>query len=355
MRPLLAEALRDIVSRRVQVGLFVFIAFVASAFTVAIYGSSVASADAALQTLETPSARTVVVRIDPTLGVHANEVEPLLRLEPLEAAVVLGSARSAYPAGLPDAPAMAIRTCLAAAGASSCPPVALAASGVALDVTIRTFNTGATSALVVDDSRNGYYVTPSVAPILEAPALADTVIVSPSQQRPVPIALVLLVADSSQHVSTIASAAAAGLSGWDSEKISVESSPEIGALRNDISDATRSGAKFTATGILVAMALVLGLAELSAARGRRQILALRRALGASQGQVIALAVSGTALTVLVGATAGALVTSVWLPAAPGWRFTSATVMLVVGAAALAALLPAAYGATRDPARELRVP
>ena len=85
----------------------------------------------------------------------------------------------------------------------------------------------------------------------------------------------------------------------------------------------------------------------------------RRALGASRRQLVSLVVMSTLWPAILGAALGALAGSAYLAVAlgsvPAWRFPCSLAVLTVMCMTASAVPPAAFAATRDPLRVLRVP
>ncbi len=96
-----------------------------------------------------------------------------------------------------------------------------------------------------------------------------------------------------------------------------------------------------------------------ATAAKRRDFGRRRALGASQADIVALVTIQSLLLGTLGAVVGtagtALVTGVTMGVWPNWRFSVAVVVLAVDVSVLAALPPAFAAARRDPVRILRVP
>lgn len=92
--------------------------------------------------------------------------------------------------------------------------------------------------------------------------------------------------------------------------------------------------------------------------GRRDF-GRRRALGATQGQLICLVMFTTSWPAVIGATAGTVGGWLYLSSRLGytadWRFPAAVGVLATLAPVAASVLPAVIAATRDPLRVLRVP
>lgn len=110
---------------------------------------------------------------------------------------------------------------------------------------------------------------------------------------------------------------------------------------------------FSVTALLVA-AILFGLVML-----RRKDFGRRRALGASQGLIVSLILTQVGTLSLLGASIGTAVATVAIVAGgdpmPGPDFVVAINVLAVGVGVIAAVIPAAAAARRDPLVELRVP
>lgn len=139
----------------------------------------------------------------------------------------------------------------------------------------------------------------------------------------------------------------------------IAGSAELLAARAAVSDEiVRRDRQLVLVLLGAAMILACFVVFAGAIAGRRDF-GRRRALGATRGQLTMLVMLGTLWPALAGAAAGVLAGWAYLGSQLGRvadpRFPVAVGVLVVLALTLASALPAAYAATRDPLRVLRVP
>lgn len=121
-----------------------------------------------------------------------------------------------------------------------------------------------------------------------------------------------------------------------------------------VAEATTSGGAELAVVGSVLIAIVV-LADVLV---RRADLGRRRALGATRGTIVAIVTARTVIPALIGAGLGIGV-GLWLThrlgATPPTTFAAGVAILAVLAAAISAIAPALFAATRDPVAVLRTP
>lgn len=121
-----------------------------------------------------------------------------------------------------------------------------------------------------------------------------------------------------------------------------------------VTEATTSGGAELAVVGSVLIAIVV-LADVLV---RRADLGRRRALGATRGTIVAIVTARTVIPALIGAGLGIGV-GLWLThrlgATPPTTFAAGVAILAVLAAAISAIAPALFAATRDPVAVLRTP
>jgi putative ABC transport system permease protein len=170
---------------------------------------------------------------------------------------------------------------------------------------------------------------------------------------------IILAVDDVQLVEPTA-ALLPSLMGADMEgTYSIERSPALLAARDAVRDEVTRRDRVFVVAILAAGALVVCVVVSAGVMAARRDFGRRRALGASRTQLLALVVLGTLFPACIGVAAGTLAGWAYLASrvgyAPAWEFPVALVVLTLLVTGLAAALPAAIAATRDPLRVLRVP
>lgn len=139
----------------------------------------------------------------------------------------------------------------------------------------------------------------------------------------------------------------------------IAGSPQLLAARAAVGDEISRRDRLLVLVLLGAAMILACLVVFAGAIGGRRDFGRRRALGATQGQLTLLVMLGTLWPALAGVTAGTLSGWAYLGSQLGHaadpRFPVAVGVLVVLALTVVSALPAAYAATRDPLRVLRVP
>ncbi|MDO5635491.1 MAG: permease, partial [Micrococcus sp.] len=144
------------------------------------------------------------------------------------------------------------------------------------------------------------------------------------------------------------------------DAITVASPVSLAQLQEQVTGDLATFGRTLLLGVLGGGALLVAIVTLADVLVRRKDLGRRRALGATRGAIVALVVLRTLVPALLGAAIGVglgvyATSRLGAGAIPPWEFTGGTATLALLAAAIAAVPPALYAATRDPVRVLRTP
>ncbi|MCC6375607.1 MAG: hypothetical protein IT191_01165 [Microbacteriaceae bacterium] len=141
--------------------------------------------------------------------------------------------------------------------------------------------------------------------------------------------------------------------------IQTKLSPDLARLSGDVVTGLRQDAALTITGLLFAVAVLIGALQFGRVASTAKDIGRRRALGASRSVIVAQVLINAGLTGLIGAIAGVLVglvlSVVIAGQLPGFGFSAAVAVLMVLASLIGAIAPAIRAARLDPVRILRVP
>ena len=144
------------------------------------------------------------------------------------------------------------------------------------------------------------------------------------------------------------------------DSVTVTSPVSLAQLQDQVTGDLATFGRTLLLGVLGGGALLVAIVTLADVLVRRKDLGRRRALGATRAVIVALVVLRTLAPALLGAAIGVAL-GLWATsrlgagAIPPWEFTTGTATLALLAAAVAAIPPALYAATRDPVRVLRTP
>lgn len=173
------------------------------------------------------------------------------------------------------------------------------------------------------------------------------------------INVLLVVADTPDSVAPVTSAVLSVLAADDATNITVETSESLAQLRGVIQTQLAGSFRSLILALLTVMTVLVAVILFGFVVIRRKDFGRRRALGATQGFIIALILAQTSLLAVIGLALGvaaavvlALVTQ---NPVPNLVFVAAVGILALAAALLAALAPALVASRREPIRELRVP
>ncbi len=174
-----------------------------------------------------------------------------------------------------------------------------------------------------------------------------------------PISVLVVIAERPDLVAPVSAAVQSVLAVDDITKVTLSTSETFAQLRAIVEGQLGSFGRglviiiFALTAVLVA-AILYGLVML-----RRKDFGRRRALGASQGLIVALLLTQIGALALAGAVIGCAAAAIGLAASgdplPGIAFFAAVAILAIATGLVAALVPALAAARRDPLKELRVP
>lgn len=177
--------------------------------------------------------------------------------------------------------------------------------------------------------------------------------------KPGDVALVVVVVQQPQFVTTVADASRELLAPVDPAGLTVAATSDIARLRalvqSQLGGFSR-GLTLMLTGVL---AVLVGTLQFGLVMIRRKDFGRRRALGATRSLIVGLITAQTVLIACVASVLGAVVALMVLLVGheplPPMDFVTATVILTVAASGLGALPPAVVASRRDPLVELRVP
>lgn len=142
-------------------------------------------------------------------------------------------------------------------------------------------------------------------------------------------------------------------------KVQIERSSELALLGQDVAQEMAHTARLTVTGLLLAVALLVGAVQFGRVSGMARDIGRGRALGATRSTIIVQILINAGLCGILGATCGITfgLTLNWFLAGalPPGAFVAGVAILVVLASLVGSLPPALRAARLDPVRILRVP
>lgn len=207
-------------------------------------------------------------------------------------------------------------------------------------------------------------MTYGIAGTLSTPSFLEdfeplVVVPQPSPTGAEPIAVIVVVADSPEVVSSVAAGVVSVLGSDDSAKVSIQTSEALAQLRALVQYQLSSFSRGLVLALLGLTILLVGVLLYGLVLLRRKDFGRRRALGATRSLIVTMLLAQTGALALLGALCGLTASAVALLISgdpmPGVAFTTALGVIAVAAAMLAALVPALIASRREPIRELRVP
>lgn len=367
---LVAESVRVAATTWVVSGLIGVLALVVPLAVVGVTGLSIEARGAILRQIDAVGARTItVVSTGGGAAIPAAAVERIAHLDGVSWVVGLAGVfdvRLRAPVGEPT-PARAYRAVGAPVvfGGASDPDggQGLPAAGGRGDV--------GRAYLSAESARRaglaGAYgiLDPGALPVVgwfRAPgplSALEAFVLLPSTDDALALERIIVAVDDVGWVDLVADNLPALVGRAAANAITIERSPALLQAREAVRDeVTRRDRTLVLAILAVAMALAC-VVVFAGIVGARRDFGRRRALGATQGQLTALAVLGTLWPALGGTAVGTITGWAYLGSRLGyladWRFPLAVGILTVLVFMAASAPPAAVVATRDPLRVLRVP
>ena len=327
-------------------------------------GRTVGAEQSVMSSIDSEGTRSIIVRADGEAGLDAGVLERIRHLDGIEWAGAFGLATDVQNAAFPGGTKVPLRLAYGDDWSTLGLPEPLPApGGIAYASPFAAEQLGLTDHIgqVVAPGGAGYGVGGNATvpdhlrflePVLIAPQPATT-------GTPDPISVLVVIAERPDLVAPVSSAVTSVLAVTDPSKITLETSEDLATLRALIEGQLGSFGRTLTLGILALTAVLAAAILYGIVMLRRKDFGRRRALGASQGLIITLLLTQTALLAVIGAAFGSAAALSVLAAtgdpSPGWAYTLGVGILAVGVAIVAALLPALAAARREPITELRVP
>ncbi|HEU5223387.1 MAG TPA: FtsX-like permease family protein [Candidatus Lumbricidophila sp.] len=327
-------------------------------------GRTVGAEHAVLGSIDSAGTRSIVIRADGDAGLNTSVLDRIANIEGIEWAGAFGAAQDITNVAIPGGTKVPLRQAwgdhLSTLGVPDAPPVenkTAWASATALEQLGMLDRVGGVSSGAGAD-----YAIAGQIPVPDFLAFLEPLVIAPqSAHPPVPgtVSVLVVIAARPDLVAPVSRSVQSVLAVDDPTKIKFATSESLATLRALVEGQLGSFGRnlviviFGLAAVLVA-AILYGLVML-----RRKDFGRRRALGASQGLIIALLLIQMATLSLLGSVVGSVAAAIGLAATgdplPGIDFFVAVAVLAITVGVAAALLPALVAARRDPLKELRVP
>ena len=330
-------------------------------------GRAAASEAAVLSTIDAQGTRTIVVQAKGAqAGIDEQFVATLARVRDVEAVTGFGSVTDVTAAANPAGARLGVRTAYGAIGGDALTQAEPGAAGpiawasrASTDLAGLPAGAGSLRAVDGPEILIGRMLTVppylvGLEPLTVVPATAPV-----AGDPPRLVSTIYVLTRSPETVAVVTEVVRGLLADVPRDGATIETSAALADLRAAVQGELTRQSRGLILGVLAAAALAGALMVLGYTLMRRKDFGRRRALGATRLVIVLLIAIQVLLTAAVGAGLGALAALAWLAArgepAPPATFTLAVAVAVTAITALAAVLPAALAARRDPVRELRVP
>ena len=318
-------------------------------------GRTAAAERAALSQIDAAGTRTVTVRASEESGLDASVIERVMRITQVESVAAFGPLFDVCNSAVEGAPRVAVR------------PVYSGIETPGGQGRVYASQAGAQALGLLDGvgdvvTDGGAHLTVAGGDVEVPEHLRELepLVVQPADTGPgAPVAMLVVLAREPAQVRAVADTVAGLLGASDPQSVTIETSERLAVVRDAVQGELGTYGRETVLGILGVAGLLVAANLFGLVHMRRKDFGRRRALGASQGLVVALLLVQTGTLAVIGAVVGVLGSVTVLAASglpvPSATFTAAVAVAAVLTAVVAAVLPAVVAARRDPLHELRVP
>jgi putative ABC transport system permease protein len=325
-------------------------------------GLAVASQQRTLARINSPEGRLITIT-DPqgSAGLSPGSVEAIRSMSGVEWAIGIGPAidvtNTAIPSGQ-NVPARLVYGSLVPPiqtdrNASLSPGQAIAGAGLAQELGLSD-GVGSVHSRTQDAIVVGGFT--AHAPLTD---LNRDLLIAPSSDDPGRLLTLWVSVRDVAHLAAVTEAVTSALEVENPGAIRVETSKELARLSQDVVAGLADSARMTISGLLLAVAILVGALQYGRVAGMARDIGRCRALGATRSTIVLQVLINAGLCGLIGATLGSVVglviDAVVAGQVPGVEFTTAVGILMVLAALLGSVAPAIRAARLDPVRILRVP
>ncbi|MDM4762117.1 lipoprotein ABC transporter permease [Galbitalea sp. SE-J8] len=357
-RALMREAL--LAARAQRVGSILTVALVASVIVAVMLtaGRTVGAQQAVLRTIDDAGSRAIVIRDDGGAGITTAALLRVSSLDHVEWAAAFSNAADSTNSLIGGGPSVAARFVYGDDTRTlGLPPDATGAYASANALRVLGLHDGAGGITLSTGAEYGIDGTFDPPDFLRQ--FDPLVLIPEPDATDQPVGMIVAVADSPEHIESLATAIAPLLGAIDPSKASIQTSEALAELHTLIGEQLGGFSNALVVGVLGITGALLAVILSGLVLLRRKDFGRRRALGASRGFIVALLMTQTGIVGAIGAASGVVAALVLLAANhdpfPAGAYTGALALLSFLIAVLAAVFPGVIASVRDPVKELRVP
>lgn len=362
--PLLREALSAALSAPVASILTIIMIAGMCCAVLLTSGRTVGAEQAVISSIDSAGTRSIIFRAEPAAGLTTGVLERIRHIEGIEWSAAFGPVIDVQNAGFPGG---GTKVPLRLAWGHDWEPLGI--QGMApTDAAVAYGSPAAIEQLGLLDpvgqvrtTRGDVFGVGGVLAIPDHLQFLEPVLLAPqgAVEREAPASLLVVIAARPDLVAPVADATASVLAVDDPAKVSVETSEDLATLRGLVEGQLGTFGRSLTLGILALTAVLAAAILYGIVMLRRKDFGRRRALGASQGLIIALLMTQVGLLGCLGAGTGVAVAISVLAVSgdplPGPTYTVSVAVLAVTVGVLSSIAPAIAAARREPIAELRVP
>lgn len=325
-------------------------------------GRTVGAEQSVIGSIDSAGTRSIIVRADPAAEVDTTVLGRIRNLDGIEWAGAFGLAGDVRNDAFPGGTKVPLRLAWADDWSMLGLPSVLPGNG-----DIAYGSAEALSELGLSEGVGGIRGTDgverAVAGQLKVPdhlAFLQPLLIAPQPAgQAESVSILVVVAERPDLVAPVSAAVTSVLAASDPTKVTLDTSVGLATLRALVEGQLGSFGRSLTLGVLGLTAILAAAILYGIVMMRRKDFGRRRALGASQGLIVALLLTQTALLSVIGSALGTAVALIVLAVGgdplPGPAYTAGVVVLAISVGVIATLLPALAAARREPITELRVP
>lgn len=358
------EALAGVRAQPVTSALLILIAAISCALIQLTTGRTAGVEADLLNQIDEATSRMIVVRAQPDAGLTMGVLPALQAIHEIESVMVLGPATDIHNTDRgPTSPVIASRPIPAQLCEThvTCADANVTGTLLATAQAQRTLGVSPGTGTLVGTDGLTYGVGETIALPAHLAALEPLALtpIHTDDLATQPAAMIIVLVKNSHELAAVTATLTTLIDVPDPTKISLDTGASYAELRAGISGQVGTYGHGLLVMLLLGTGAVIGAIVLGVVLLRRREFGRRRSLGATRTWLIRYVITQVVVLVAVGAVigtiAGLVVLAVESAPMPAPSFVLAVLTLTLSAAAVFAVLPAAYAARRDPVAELRVP
>lgn len=353
------EAWTSALAEPVASGVTVLIVAGMCATVILTAGRSVGAERDVLKSLDDVGTRAIVVRASAGSGLDSTVLARLLAVDGIDQSIAFGPARDVRNAAIPEGARVPLRTVQGFEDLETRADERDRRGSVWVSSEARrSLGMAQPAGALIDSDGRDYSVIGDIRLPRFLQSLAPVVLEPHPATETLEVTALVVVAHKPHLVVSMTKAIVAVLDA-DPAKITLETSEQLAILRTTVENQLGSFGRDLTMLISTITAVLVAVVYSAIVMMRRRDFGRRRALGASRSFIVWLLITNAATLATSGAVVGSVAGLTVLKATgsptPAVEYVLAVSVFAIATGCLAATIPAAVAANRDPVKELRVP